>query len=152
MLFLRQADVLGWLEVGFETGMLSTSKNGSRLAKPMIEYVQAFALFALFAFAVYVEKSTRSNLEEWPEKTEAVTNQIERMTEVLDDIANLLNEGLHAIAGSGPAQTASNPMEMILSTLMASMTSKRNHGPQENERTIHEIHPTQTLETEDEPQ
>ena len=149
MLFLRRADVLGWLEVGFETGMLSTSKNGSRLAKPMIEYVQAFALFALFAFAVYVEKSTRSNLEEWPEKTEAVTNQIERMTEVLDDIANLLNEGLHAIAGSGPAQTASNPMEMILSTLMASMTSKRNDGTETHQREIHEIHPTQTLETED---
>jgi hypothetical protein len=119
----------------------------------MIEYVQAFALFALFAFAVYVEKSTRSNLEEWPEKTEAVTNQIERMTEVLDDIANLLNEGLHAIAGSGPAQTASNPMEMILSTLMSSMTSKGNHGrtQEPQEREIHEIHPNPTThETENE--
>jgi len=132
--------------------MLSTSKRGARLAKPMIEYVQAFALFALLAFAVYVEKSTRSTLEEMPEKTEAVTVKIERMTEVLDDIANLLNEGLHAIAGSGPAQTASNPMEMILSTLMASMTSKRNDGTETHQREIHEIHPTQTLETEDESQ
>ena len=129
--------------------MLSTSKRGARLAKPMIEYVQAFALFALLAFALYVEKSTRTTLEEMPEKTEAVTVKIERMTEVLDDIANLLNEGLHAIAGSGPAQTASNPMEMILSTLMASMTSKANHGTQENQREIHEINPTPTLETED---
>jgi len=115
----------------------------------MIEYVQAFALFALLAFAVYVEKSTRSTLEEMPEKTEAVTVKIERMTEVLDDIANLLNEGLHAIAGSGPAQTASNPMEMILSTLMSSMTSKANHGTETHQREIHEIDPNPTLEAED---
>ena len=119
------------------------------LGQSMIEYAQALTLFALLAFAVYVEKSTRSNLEEWPEKTEAVTIQIERMTEVLDDIANLLNEGLHAIAGSSTTQTASNPMEMILSTLMSSMTSKANHGPTTQERTIHEIDPTPTLETED---
>ena len=119
------------------------------LAKPMIEYAQALTLLALLVFAVYVEKTTRSKLEELPEKTEAVTYQIERMTEVLDDIANLLNEGLHAIAGGSTTQTASNPMEMILSTLMSSMTSKTNHGPQENQRTIHEINPTPTLETED---
>ena len=119
------------------------------LAKPMIEYAQALTLLALLVFAVYVEKTTRSKLEELPEKTEAVTYQIERMTEVLDDIADLLNEAMHAVGNSAIAQTPSSPVEAILSAFIGNMTSKANHGTETHQRQIHEIDPTQTLETED---
>ena len=92
----------------------------------MIEYAQAFALFALLGFAFFMEKSMRSKIEELPSQTEAITDKITGMTEVLDDIADLLNEGL---AG--------------LSVFIGNLTAPKNHGPTTQERTIHEIDPTQ---------
>ena len=64
----------------------------------MIEYAQAFALFALLGFAFFMEKSMRSKIEELPSQTEAITDKITGMTEVLDDIADLLSEAMHAVA------------------------------------------------------
>jgi hypothetical protein len=114
----------------------------------MIEYVQAFALFALLAFAIFAEKTMRSRIEELPDQTEVITDKITRMTEVLDDIADLLNEALHAVGSSPLAQTPSSPVEAILNAFIGNMTSKANHGPQENQRTIHEIDPTPQEQTE----
>ena len=56
----------------------------------MIEYAQAFALFALLAFAFFAERTMRSRIEELPSQTEAITDKITGLTEVLDDIADLL--------------------------------------------------------------
>ena len=94
----------------------------------MIEYAQAFALFALLGFAFFMEKSMRSKIEELPSQTEAITDKITGMTEVLDDIADLLNEAMHAVGNSAIAQTPSSPVEAILSAFIGNMTSKANHG------------------------
>ena len=119
------------------------------LAQIMIEYAQAFALFALLGFAFFMEKTMRSKIEELPSQTEAITDKITGMTEVLDDIADLLNEAMHAVGNSSIAQTPSSPVEAILSAFIGNMTSKANHGTETHQRQIHEIDPTQTLETED---
>jgi len=116
--------------------------NRMNMALFMMEYVQALILFALLAFALYVEKSTREKLEEMPEKTEAVTVKIERMTEVLDDIANPLNEGIHALAGGSGTHTPSSPIEGLLNAFIGNLTAPKNHGPQENQRSVYEIDPT----------
>jgi hypothetical protein len=108
----------------------------------MIEYAQAFALFALLAFAFFAERTMRSRIEELPSQTEAITDKITGMTEVLDDIADLLNEAMDAVGNSAIAQTPSSPMEAILSGLISSITAPKNHGPTTQERTIHEIDPT----------
>ena len=92
----------------------------------------------------------RSKIENLPSQTADVEDKISGMTEVLDDIADLLNEGLQSLTGTGHTQTPSSPMEAILSGLIGSMTSKTNHGPTTQERTIHEINPNPTLETENE--
>ena len=63
----------------------------------MIEYAQAFALFALLGFAFFMEKSMRSKIEELPSQTEPITDKITFMTEELSDIADLLNEAMHAV-------------------------------------------------------
>ena len=94
----------------------------------MIEYAQAFALFALLAFAFFAERTMRSRIEELPDQTEVITDKITRMTEVLDDIADLLNEALHAIGSSPLAQTPTSPVEAILNAFIGNMTSKPNHG------------------------
>ena len=116
----------------------------------MIEYAQTFAMFAILAFGFYIEKSMRSKIEELPSQTEAITDKITGMTEVLDDIADLLNEAMHAVGNSAIAQTPSSPVEAILSAFIGNMTSKANHGTQTLEREIHEVHPSQNPKTENE--
>jgi len=115
----------------------------------MIEYVQALALFALLGFAFFMEKTMRSKIEELPSQTEEITDKITGMTEVLDDIADLLNEAMQVIGNSTNPHTPSSPIEAILTSFIGNLTTPKNHGPQENQRTIHEINPTPTLETED---
>ena len=115
----------------------------------MMEMIQAVILLALLGFAFFMEKSMRSKIEELPSQTEAITDKITGMTEVLDDIADLLNEAMHAVGNSSIAQTPSSPVEAILSAFIGNMTSKANHGTETHQRQIHEIDPTQTLETED---
>jgi len=116
----------------------------------MIEYAQAFALFALLAFAFFAERTMRSRIEELPSQTEAITDKITGMTEVLDDIADLLNEAMDAVGNSAIAQTPSSPMEAILSGLISSITAPKNHGrtQEPQEREIHDIDPTPQEQTE----
>ena len=72
--------------------------------------------------------------------------------------SNLLNELCDIIAELTPASQSTTSQntamggsigEILSSLLISKMTMSQEHGPQENQRTIHEIHPTQTLETED---
>ena len=116
----------------------------------MIEYVQAFALFALLAFAFFAERTMRSRIEELPSQTEAITDKITGMTEVLDDIADLLNEAMDAVGNSAIAQTPSSPMEAILSGLISSITAPKNHGPQPKEWEVLPNDSPPTHETENE--
>jgi hypothetical protein len=116
----------------------------------MIEYAQAFALFALLAFAFFMEKSIGSKFQELPSQTEQITDKITVMTEELSDIADLLNEAMHAVGNSSIAQTPSSPVEAILSAFIGNMTSKANHGTETHQREIHEIHPPNPTQTENE--
>ena len=73
------------------------------------------------------------------------------MTDVLDDIANLLNEAVQSIGGMGVTQTASSPVEMILSSLMSRMTSPSEHGNTlTQEWQVRKDDSPPTLETENE--
>jgi len=116
----------------------------------MIEYAQAFALFALLAFAFFAERTMRSKIEELPPQTEAITDKITGMTEVLDDIADLLNEALHAVGNSSIAQTPSSPVEAILSAFIGNLTAPKNHGSQSQEWEVLQNDPPQKIETENE--
>jgi len=116
----------------------------------MIEYVQAFALFALLAFAFFVEKSMRSKIEELPSQTEEITDKITGMTEVLDDIADLLNEAMQAVGNSAITHTPSSPIEALLTSFIGNLTTPKNHGTETHQRQIHEIDPSQNTETENE--
>ena len=123
----------------------------------MLEELQTLALVGLLVSTYYLTIGCRNISESLPhesgyisDKVEGVTTKVSGMTEVLDDIANLLNEGLNALGGTAPSQTPSSPVEMILASLMSGMTSKPTHGnTQQTEREILEIDPTPTLETED---
>ena len=115
----------------------------------MLQELQTVALVGLLVSTYYLTIGCRSLGDSLPHESGNISDKVEGMTEVLDDIANLLNEGLQSFAGGGHAQTPSSPMEAILSGFISSMTSKPNHAS-----TLTEIRPIQqddsppTLETE----
>ena len=84
-------------------------------------------------------------------KTDVIHTELKDISTILDDIADLFNDALNAVANSPITQTASSPMESILSGLISSVMSPNSHGstqePQIGE--VHEIYPP-TLQTEDE--
>ena len=117
----------------------------------MIEYVQAGTLVALLVFAIFYEKLSRSKFEELPDKADEITDQISKAAECLDDIADMINEFGVALNNSPVASSPSSPIEMILASFMSKMGQPNEHGTKTHQRKIHEIDPTPTLETEDEP-
>jgi len=84
-------------------------------------------------------------------KSVEITDELKDITTILDDIADLFNDALGAVANSPIAQTPSSPMESILNGLISSVMTPKSHGstqePQIGE--VHEINPT-PLTTKDE--
>jgi hypothetical protein len=99
----------------------------------MLEELQTLALVGLLVSTYYLTVGCRKISEGIPEESEAISSKVALATEVLDDIANLLNEALASLSSAPIAQTASSPVEMILSSLMTRMTSPPEHGPQPEE-------------------
>ena len=118
----------------------------------MLQELQTLALVGLLVSTYYLTIGCRQIGSSLPTESSNISEKVASATEVLDDIADLLNEALASLPNGSNAQMPSSPMEAILSGLISSMTSKGVHGhPQEeSERTIYEINPPPTLETENE--
>ena len=115
----------------------------------MLQELQTLALVGLLVSTYYLTIGCRNISESMPLESENISDKVAGATEVLDDIANLLNEALDSLGGVGHAQTPSSPMEAILSGFISSMASTPKHATKPQEREILEIDPTPTLETED---
>jgi hypothetical protein len=124
----------------------------------MIEELQTILLVGLLVSSYYLTIGCKSIGESLPyesshitDKVDGASEKISGMTEVLDDIANLLNEAVQSISGMGVTQTASSPVEMILSSLMSRMTSPSEHGNTlTQEWQVRKDDSPPTLETENE--
>jgi len=82
-------------------------------------------------------------------KTDVIHTELKEISTILDDIADLFNDALSAVANSPITQTASSPMESILSGLISSVMATKSHGnPQTQDRPIQEIDITPQVETE----
>ena len=82
-------------------------------------------------------------------KSVEITDELKDITSILDDVADLLASALDAVANSPITQTASSPMEAILSGLISSVMTPKSHGnPQTQDRPIQEIDITPQVETE----
>jgi hypothetical protein len=114
----------------------------------MIEYAQTFAMFAILAFGFYIEKSMKTKIEELPYQTGQITDKITTCTEVLDDIADLLNEAMQAVGNSGIAHPPSSPIEALLTSFLGNIGQSNKHATQTQEWEILENDPQTKNETE----
>ena len=116
----------------------------------MIEYLPTLLLLCLLISAVFLIRLLLEMPDSMDSKTEVIHAELKDIASILDDIADLFNDALGAVANSSIAQTASSPMESILSGIISSMTNRQNHGSkaQESERSIYEVNPPPQNETE----
>ena len=100
----------------------------------MLEELQTLALVGLLVSTYYLTVGCRQISESIPGESGNITEKVASATEVLDDIADLLNEALAGLSMPSNAQTPSSPMDAILSGLISSITKPANHAnPQQEE-------------------
>ena len=100
----------------------------------MLEELQTLALAGLLVSTYYLTVGCRKISETMPLESGNISEKVASATEVLDDIADLLNEALAGLSVPANAQTPSSPMESILGGLISSMIKPPNHAtPQQEE-------------------
>ena len=117
----------------------------------MIEHLPSFLLLCLLISVVFLIRLLLEMPNSMDSKTDVIHTELKDISTILDDIADLFNDALGAVANSPIAQTPSSPMESILSGLISSVMTPKTHGnPQTQDRPIQEIDITPQVETENE--
>lgn len=123
----------------------------------MLEELQTLLLVGLLVSTYYLTIGCRNIGEIMPnesgnisDKVDTATDRIQAVADVLDDIANLLNEGLHAVADKAHTQMDNNPLGALLTGFISRMTSPEGHGKEPQDWEILPPDPTQTKQTENE--
>ena len=109
----------------------------------MLEELQTLALVGLLVSTYYLTIGCRQIGASLPTESGNISEKVASATEVLDDIADLLNEALAGLSGQSNPQTPSSPMEAVLSGLISSMIKPPKHAtPQPQEWEILETDPS----------
>ncbi len=88
---------------------------------------------------------------EIPHQGEEITNRIEKVHGVLDELTDIINDFAQSIPMPDIPQTPSHPFMSILANLISPTPSALGHGNKtQEERPIHEIDETNTTQTQDE--
>jgi hypothetical protein len=114
----------------------------------MIEYLPSFFLLCLVLSVVFLIRLLLEMPDSMDSKTDYLTTELKDISITLNDIADLFNDALGAINNSPIAQTPSSPMESILSGLISSVMSPKNHGNTQEPQVgpIYEFNETRQVE------
>jgi hypothetical protein len=123
----------------------------------MWDEVQTLALVGMLVAMYFLTEGCKRINESMPYESGQITGKVDGMTEelsnatsVLDDIANLLHEGLTSLPSTSPAQTDNSPLGMILNGLISNMTNPQVDGPKHTEPQEWEVLPNQDDTTTEE--
>jgi len=123
----------------------------------MWDEVQTLALVGMLVAMYFLTEGCKRINESMPYESGQITGKVDGMTEelsnatsVLDDIANLLHEGLTSLPSTSPAQTDNSPLGMILNGLISNMTNPQVDGPKHTEPQEWEVLPNQDYTTTEE--
>ena len=104
----------------------------------MLDYLQALALFALIVAHYYLVRGCFSIREAIPATGGTITTRLDKTTELLDELAQLIADLGDATSQSAPSQTP-NGLPGLLSMFL---NNRMNMGP-EHAQTLEEwsVHP-----------
>jgi len=128
--------------------MLSRYMDEGKVARLMIEYMPTLLLLSLLISVVFLIRLILQMPESIDSKTDVIGSELKDITGILDELCDMANDALNAVANSPITQTASSPMESILNGLISSVMTPKSHGiPQENQWPIQEINENPPEET-----
>jgi len=100
----------------------------------MLDYLIATALILLIVGHGFLIRGCFKINENIPNSADCITEKIESVRGVLDEVADLLNEMLDGTPKNAITQTPSSPMEALLTAFLNRTPMAQNHGnPQESE-------------------
>ncbi|MBL6744135.1 MAG: hypothetical protein ISP83_07135 [Candidatus Poseidonia sp.] len=119
----------------------------------MLEELQAIALLGLIGTNLFLVRGCFSIKNELPVQGRSITKGLERTSELLDEVAQLIADLGEGTPVPAPMQGSDSPFGLILNSLLNRAPMAQEHGDTTQERTVYEtvIHPTQN-DTEDQPQ
>ena len=120
------------------------------MASIMLEYLYALSLLSITVTLFYLTKSCFAFKGEIPHQGEEITNRIEKVHGVLDELTDIINEFAQSIPVPDIAQTPNNPLMSILASIISPTPSPLGHGETQEERQVYEINKTNTTQTETE--
>ena len=125
----------------------------------MWDELQTLALVGMLVAMYFLTEGCKRINESMPYESGQITGKVDGMTEelsnatsVLDDIANLLHEGLTSLPIPQTAQTDNSPLGMILNGFISNMINPDADGAKHTEPEqweIQEVLPTTKNETQD---
>ena len=105
----------------------------------MLDYLYALSLLSITITLFYLTKSCFAFKGEIPYQGEEITNRIEKVHGVLDELTDIINEFAQGLPSPDIPQMSSNPLLSILAGFMTPTPSPQEHGETTQERAIHEI-------------
>jgi len=117
----------------------------------MLDEIQATSLVLLIIAQLILIRGCFGIRQELPAQGGVIGSKFDVISELIDEVAQLISDLTDTIGQPANPQPSSNPMEAILTSLISNMTMPKEHGSQEER----EIHPTdedtKTLETQTQP-
>lgn len=138
--------VLGSHKVGFP----QTVKYSTLFVANMLEYLYLICLLCLTISVPILIRGCFSIHSQMPTQGGAISERIDKVADLLDEMADLINNAIRFQEEIMPAaQTASHPLLSALNLFMGKTPSNPNHGEtQQTQREIYEINEPQTKQTE----
>ena len=117
----------------------------------MLEYLYALSLLSITITLFYLTKSCFAFRGEIPHQGEQISNRIDKIHSVIDELADII----HEFGSSTPVQSMTQPEGNLMQTLLASFLTPKpmasEHGETQNtNRTIHEVDEKNITEIETE--
>jgi len=131
--------------VGLRSVLLDMLDKVRSFPSNMLDYLYALSLLSITITLFYLTKSCFQFKGEIPHQGEEITNRIEKVHGVLDEMTDIINEFAQSMPITDIAQTPSNPLMSLLAGLISPTPSPLGHASKtQEEREIHEVEQTNT--------
>ena len=116
----------------------------------MLDYLALICLLALCLGHYYLIRGCMAIQTEAGSLHALLEGKMAETNNLLNEMAEILDEGIGTQPTQSPIAQSSNPMMAILTAFLNNKATMPNHGSQEEKRTIHEEYPSQTNTEENE--
>jgi hypothetical protein len=97
----------------------------------MIQEVQALSLFLLLLSHLLIIKKCNQFSKSIEPRTDNLSSDLKDITEILDDVADLLAQGIGGLMPSPASPNQGSPVSSLLTSFISEMMLPKEHGAKE---------------------